>query len=1221
MVILTEEGASSSSSSSSSSSTHRWKYDVFLSFRGEDTRNNFTSHLYKALCNQGFDTFIDDDLPRGEEISMKLVEAIESSMILIVIFSKNFASSTWCLNELVKIFECKSNGQLIFPIFYKVSPSEIRKQDGEFGIALAEHEEKCKDDIEKVQRWRTTLTEAANLSGFPYNDSCVESEAELIERVIKEISSTKLNLVPLFVAKHPVGIDIRAEAIELLLDMESNDVCMVGIWGLGGIGKTTISKAVYNRIAHHFEGSYFLENVREKSKSGDVIQLQKELLLMILPNRYLEVHNVSQGINLIKKRLRSKKILLILDDVSDSTEVDNLLGEYNWFAPGSRVIITSRNQQVLASLGIGHRRIHKVEELRQCEARELFIKHAFQTIKYEEDYSELANKIILYANGLPLALQIIGSHLCGKNIQDWKNALEKYETIPPQNIQEKLKISYDGLEETEKVIFLDIACFFKGYKKDVVLNILRSCDLCPDDGIGRLIDKCLVTLEHGYLLSMHDLLQRMGREIVRQESEEIERRSRIWRYKDAHKLLTRNMGSKRIRGIMLCSPKPIEVALNANVFKRMKNLKFLIGNVHIVEDLEYLPDELRFLEWRKFPLSLSSKCCAPEELVAINLSKSNIILEKAFKQGFQYENLKMISLVSCEFITNLPDLCCPNLEILEIKYCKNLIEVDKSIGFHEKLKEWNLYGCPQLQILPSTLMLKSLESFELCRCRRLEKFPDIHPEMNCLKYLDLFGCGFRELPSSLLYLTGLNPLGLGVSKLTNFLVGANNFNNFSGPTGFLCLTTLNLRGSPRIGVELDSWLQPDYFPVLERLDLSSTGIVTIPASIFMFTTLEYLDIQDCKKLREIPILPQSMRQVCATNCDRLDARSSFFLLIHFRLVLQFLAKAATCFGSERPQIGTLHHLELPITEIPEWLKFNHHQSVGNSVSFLVGPKFSNLFVCIAIPSKDLDNDIVSMCEVDFFINGIRQFQVWNWWAKGNYDHVWLTYGKVNISNTSEENRIVVEFKGQNIPLHRMRIYAACICCPQKPIFLVFNNGEEDPGWLFSRPGEPGDDDSAGQSGTNDPYCGELEDDDVVEKGGNDSPYYGEPGDDGVAEYGGSHGTSRQGEYDGPYYGESGDNDAAGQDGTDETFYGEPENDDDAVQGGNDDQYYGELEDDDTNAPDPRFDDSSVRRLKFASIDYRDKDDKGIDQTGDMFLPQRMPRNDQVRYFGEKALRY
>ena len=165
MVFLTNEEASSSSSSA-----HRWGYDVFLSFRGEDTRNNFTGRLYKVLCDQGFNTFIDDDLPRGEEISVELLKAIESSMISIVIFSKNFASSTCCLDELVKIFECRCNGQLVLPIFYKVSPLEIRKQDGEYGIALAEHEEKFKDNIERVQRWRRTLNEAANLSGFPYND-------------------------------------------------------------------------------------------------------------------------------------------------------------------------------------------------------------------------------------------------------------------------------------------------------------------------------------------------------------------------------------------------------------------------------------------------------------------------------------------------------------------------------------------------------------------------------------------------------------------------------------------------------------------------------------------------------------------------------------------------------------------------------------------------------------------------------------------------------------------------------------------------------------------------------------------------------------------------------------------------------------------------------------------------------------------------------------------
>ena len=248
----------------------------------------------------------------------------------------------------------------------------------------------------------------------------------------------------------------------------------------------------------------------------------------------------------------------------------------------------------------------------------------------------------------------------------------------------------------------------------------------------------------------------------------------------------------------------------------------------------------------------------------------------------------MIRLVSCEFITKLPDLCCPNLEELEIKYCKNLSEVDESIGSHEKLIRWDLTGCSQLQILPSTLKLKSLEYFELNGCRRLEKFPDIHPEMKCLNYLDLFRCGFRELPSSLLYLTGLNPLGLGVSKLTNFLVGANNFNNFLGPTGFLCLNQLNLSGSPRI--EVESWMQPEYFPALTSLNLANTNIVTIPGSISRFIRLQFLEIQNCKKLREIPRLPQSIRTVCATNCDRLDTQSLSRLLNQVSLSFSFSLK-------------------------------------------------------------------------------------------------------------------------------------------------------------------------------------------------------------------------------------------------------------------------------------------------------------------------------------------
>ena len=222
-----------------------------------------------------------------------------------------------------------------------------------------------------------------------------------------------------------------------------------------------------------------------------------------------------------------------------------MLGECNWFAFGSRVIITTRDKHVLTTWGRDPQ-IYEVTELSQCEALELFNRHAFQASKYGEDYSELAEQIICYANGLPLALKIIGSDLCGKKIHEWKSALEKYKNIPHKNIQEILKISYDGLEKFEKEIFLDIACFFKGYSKDSVVNILDSCNLYSKYGIGKLIDKCLIILEYAYeprydFLSMHDLLQQMGREIVQQESEELEQRSRIWRYKDAHKLLTRNM--------------------------------------------------------------------------------------------------------------------------------------------------------------------------------------------------------------------------------------------------------------------------------------------------------------------------------------------------------------------------------------------------------------------------------------------------------------------------------------------------------------------------------------------------------------------------------------------------------------------------------------------------------------------------------------------------------
>ena len=155
-------------------SKSRIKHDVFLSFRGTDTRNTFTSHLYKALRDKQIHTFIDDDqLNRGDEISPSLLSAIEESHISIVIFSKNYASSRWCLQELVKIVErrekSENHKQIVIPVFYEIDPSEVRNQTGSYAKALARHEQRLMeslDKVQRVQRWKDALKKAADLSGF-----------------------------------------------------------------------------------------------------------------------------------------------------------------------------------------------------------------------------------------------------------------------------------------------------------------------------------------------------------------------------------------------------------------------------------------------------------------------------------------------------------------------------------------------------------------------------------------------------------------------------------------------------------------------------------------------------------------------------------------------------------------------------------------------------------------------------------------------------------------------------------------------------------------------------------------------------------------------------------------------------------------------------------------------------------------------------------------------
>jgi len=154
------------------SGSYSYVYDVFISFRGEDTRLGFTGFLYKTLSDKGFHTFIDHHADAGRGITKTLVDAIEESRIGIVVFSENYASSTWCLEELSCILDSfsKKNSirRSVFPVFYNVDPSHVRHQSGIYGQALDSHQKNNNFNSEKLNKWKNALKQAANLSGFHF---------------------------------------------------------------------------------------------------------------------------------------------------------------------------------------------------------------------------------------------------------------------------------------------------------------------------------------------------------------------------------------------------------------------------------------------------------------------------------------------------------------------------------------------------------------------------------------------------------------------------------------------------------------------------------------------------------------------------------------------------------------------------------------------------------------------------------------------------------------------------------------------------------------------------------------------------------------------------------------------------------------------------------------------------------------------------------------------
>ncbi|XP_061993786.1 disease resistance protein RUN1-like [Rosa rugosa] len=989
MASLTTEAAASSSSSSLplSSTDHQnhYTYQVFLSFRGKDTRSNFTDHLHSLLCDRGIETFIDDELKRGEEISSALVKAIEESRVSIIVFSQNYASSRWCLDELVKILECrKSKGQEVRAVFYKVDPSDVRHQRGAFGEAFATLDQcKYKDSMEK---WKAALKEAADLSGWPFKDG--ESEAKFIKKIIGELSAQVVNpSCELQVAAHPIGLESCRQDVNRLLDAKENIALMVGIWGLGGIGKTTIAKDVFNSIRHKFACSCFLADVR----SNALAQLQQRLLVDILKDSTLKVHSVDEGVGLIKARMRNKKVLLILDDVSDSSQLQNLVPSPDCFGPGSRILITTRDKRWLIAHEVDE--IYEVQLLDVHHALELFSLHAFKRNGPPSDYLELAGRAVRYASRLPLALTVLGSHLFRRSKEEWEATLDSCKGEDPHiKIRNVLKISYDALGVDLKGYFLDIACFFKGKDVNSVKPILEACyDLKSMIGIKQLQEKALIRIDaktlKGGRIWMHDLIEEMGKDIVYQESPgEPERRSRVWSEEDINHVLTNNTGTNKVIGIQV--PRS-SISLNAKTFSKMKNLRYISMGIYLKYesfsgDIDYLSNQLRWLDWPHSPLQSFPSDFHANKLVKLNISDSCEIT-RLWEGRKNFPILTSMDLRGCKSLTDLPNFTgIPNLVELKLDGCESLVEVHHSVGFLDKLVTLSLKGCYNLVTLPTEFSLKSLLAMDLSDCTRLEEFPKIIGKMDSLGVLILSFTRVKELHLSIGNLIGLNQLCLvdcknlttlpcsiyelqnleildvsGCSNLVTFPTKASiSHDHDSGSLALPKLRVLRINGCNLSTADFIGSLH--CLETLTVLDLSSNNFVSVPA-LGKFVNLQRIDLYCCKRLREILELPPNITEVNARDCQSLER---FLIWPKFLKMLQMNLWNCHRFSYNLENIllnnqnNSPFRLLLPDSEVPKWFHCSKEVAANEKGGSLT------CAISFEIPSQlNWENIGVALCSV------------------------------------------------------------------------------------------------------------------------------------------------------------------------------------------------------------------------------------------------------------------
>ncbi|CAN1235502.1 Disease resistance protein RUN1 [Linum perenne] len=768
---------SSPPSSHSSSYTGEWEYDVFLCFRGDDTRFGFTSHLMKALSDNQIKTFIDNKLEKTESID-ELISILQRSALSVVVFSEKFADSISCLEEVVTIARRMVEfGHRVLPVFWKVDPTDVTNDSGSYATTI-DREYKGKSTYsEDKKEWMDALKAVANCAG--HTSQAIKIESDLIEAIVKDVQKRLIDMSPSIKSANLVGMGSRVLEVERLLAMDIlDDTRIIGLWGMGGVGKTTLAEACYKRIISSNKGiKYcFIGSIAEKcGKWHGGEGMVNELYSSLLSENIIDRQNL--GISFRRERLSRSRVFIVLDDVETPSQleqillVDVIMNPAELFAPGSRIIVTTRDKRVL---DYAKAMIYNVAGLNDIESIQLFSLRAFRQHQPPHDWVDLSRLAASYCVGNPLALIILGGALFGQDQHYWRSFLSELKLIQNPNVGDILMKSYDKLGTEEKKIFLDVACLLHGISRSRLIAYMVTMHPSAYAKVKDLIDRSLLTCVSGEKIVVHDLLKEMAWNIVNEEPT-LHKRSRLVDPDDIHKLLTTREEHRTTEGISLDLSKAKEMYLEADAFDGMNFLTVLkfIGDpsrkkIHLpYGGLNSLPDGLRFLQWGGYPSkSLPSKF-RPQYLVHLIINKSPI---RRCWEGYdqpQLVNLIVLDLSNCINLIAIPNISrSSNLEELLLYQCESLVEVPSHVQYLTKIITLDLRGCINLKRLPPKLDSKLLKHVRMSNCLKVTHCPEMNSRE--LEELDLYETSLVELPNAIYNVKKDGVLSLYGKNITKF---------------------------------------------------------------------------------------------------------------------------------------------------------------------------------------------------------------------------------------------------------------------------------------------------------------------------------------------------------------------------------------------------------------------------------------------------------------------